>query len=56
MPYKKRISIACVAALATAPVFAGDTFPTKPVRMVVPFAEGEASGLVSRRPSSSRIF
>src|SRR4029077_12155296 len=38
------------AALIAAPRYAADVDPTKPVRIVVRFAEGEASGLVSRRP------
>ena len=27
-----------------------DSYPTKPIRLIVPFAEGGAPGLVSRRP------
>ena len=37
---------ACIAAGAAC----AQSYPTKAVRMVVPFAEGGASGLVSRRP------
>ena len=37
---------ACIAAGAAC----AQSYPTKAVRMVVPFAEGEASRLVSRRP------
>src|SRR4029079_5112180 len=50
MPDKKLIPFACVAMLVASPAFSADAFPTKPVRIVGPFAEGEASGLVSRRP------
>src|SRR5260221_3186698 len=39
--------IACVAAGAAH----AQSYPAKPVRMVVPFADGEASGHVSRRPA-----
>jgi len=42
------------ALLAGAAFIAGNAFaqqyPTKSIRMIVPFAEGGASGLVSRRP------
>jgi len=50
MPDKKLIPFACMAMLVASPAFSADAFPTKPVRIVGPFAEGEASGLVSRRP------
>ena len=50
MPDKKLIPFACVAMLVASPAFSADAFPTKPVRIVGPFAEGEVSGLVSRRP------
>ena len=50
MPDKKLIPFACMAMLVASPTFSADAFPTKPVRIVGPFAEGEASGLVSRRP------
>jgi tripartite-type tricarboxylate transporter receptor subunit TctC len=39
------------SVLSVANVFAqGIAFPTKPIRIIVPYAEGDASGLVSRRP------
>jgi tripartite-type tricarboxylate transporter receptor subunit TctC len=40
MPDKKLIPFACVAMLIASPAFAADAFPTKPVRIVVPFAAG----------------
>src|SRR5258706_522970 len=48
MPDKKRIAIAWGAALAAVPTFAADTFPTKPVRIVVPFAAGGGVDLTAR--------
>ena len=47
--------IACALAIvaSAAPALAAsvaDDFPNRPIRLVVPFAEGDASGLVSRRP------
>lgn len=45
-----RISLigACVAALCAAPAAAQQTYPTKPIRMVVPFPPGAASDFLGR--------
>src|SRR3954469_20738553 len=40
-----------VASAATTLASAADSYPSRAVRMVVPFAEGATSGLVSRRPA-----
>src|SRR5882757_4818410 len=47
-----RCSVVSLAVIAGLSVFGASAqqYPTKPVRLMVPFAEGDASGLVSRRP------
>jgi tripartite-type tricarboxylate transporter receptor subunit TctC len=42
--------IAQTAGLYRVAVTTTQTYPTKPIRIIVPFAQGGASGLVSRRP------
>ena len=42
------------AVLHCAPGAAAD-YPTKPIRMIVPYAEGGATGLVSRRPVGGKV-
>ncbi|MEO7725774.1 MAG: tripartite tricarboxylate transporter substrate-binding protein, partial [Burkholderiales bacterium] len=39
------------AASAAAQGNSADRYPSKPIRMIVPFVEVDASGLVSRRPA-----
>src|SRR5262249_39571859 len=48
---KGLVLIACAFAL---PVLAQGDYPNKPVRLIVPFAEVDASGLVSRRPARGK--
>ncbi len=43
------ITLVCMTSAATA-VAQGSNYPTKPIRIIVPYAEDGASGLVSRRP------
>lgn len=40
--------LGCSAALAATPVLAGDEFPNKPLRLVVPFAAGSGTDAVAR--------
>ncbi len=44
------LATAALMVVSAVAAMAADVYPAKPVRIVVPFAEGEASGLVSRRP------
>ncbi|HEV2007896.1 MAG TPA: tripartite tricarboxylate transporter substrate-binding protein, partial [Burkholderiales bacterium] len=41
-------------ALLYAPPSVAQTYPLKPIRIIVPLAEGGASGLVSRRPARGK--
>jgi tripartite-type tricarboxylate transporter receptor subunit TctC len=45
-----RICVFIASAVCAAPVAAAEGYPSKPIRMIVPYAEGAAPGLVSRRP------
>jgi tripartite-type tricarboxylate transporter receptor subunit TctC len=47
---KYNSGIVAIAALVTSAPSWAQTYPAKPVRLIVPFAEGDAPGLVSRRP------
>jgi len=40
--------LGCSAALAATPALAGDEFPNKPLRLVVPFAAGSGTDAVAR--------
>ena len=50
----KTCKVISALLMVSAAIFAGNVtaqqYPTKSIRMIVPFAEGGASGLVSRRP------
>ena len=48
---QKQLVVAGIAlVIAAAYAVAAQTYPAKPIRLLVPFAEADASGLVSRRP------
>ena len=44
-------ALAVLTLIAGAPTVLAQQYPAKPLRIIVPFAEAEASGLVSRRPA-----
>ena len=49
---KKKLFVAGIAFFAVAPAAgAADAYPSRPIRLLVPFAEADAPGLGSRRPA-----
>ena len=48
MKLNRRTALAGAAALPFAPVARAEDFPTKPIKIVVPFAAGSATDLVAR--------